>query len=664
MPKVLVANRGEIAIRILRTAEELGWQTATVYTDTDASHATYAHEVMKLNSVSDFLNVSRIVEVAQSLGCTHIHPGYGFLSESSVLAAACSASGQTAGGASITFIGPSVEALRIASDKMLSRDLAASVGVNVAAGTRVSSSADVRSFVNRVGYPVMIKALDGGGGRGIRVVEHEGTLEESFKRCLGESPSRQLFVEKALTGPGWKHIEVQIVGDGQGGVTHFWERECSVQRRFQKVVEAAPSSLPRAAVSPLFDASLKMAAKLQYKGLGTFEYLVNAKTLEWAFLEINPRVQVEHTITEEITNVDLVRAQFLISQGATLASLNLSSAAFPAQGYAIQLRITAEDPKQGFRLSPGTIRAQDISWPAGRGVRIDTWLGGGSGLPSGHSSTWVVGPDFDSLLAKIIVRGASFEEATQKGLRALSEFRLTGGVKTNAELLAGVLAHDAWTTGSIHTLWLEGTLEDVLHHGKDLLDARNVTAGLDLKDAGIDSPSATLGAGSAASVMLQPGTVFNLTLAPTDSTSTQPLKHTLSLSTIAHNAFPDQLSGTLQTTLTGAPLAFTLTQSASAAVSSSGAIELADPNNSSHIGSPLTGKIVELHPALSAKEGPRVVKKGETVAVLSVMKMESVVLAPFDCVVERAGKGIKPGVIINEGTLLAVVDGALEKSRL
>ncbi|KAG9218012.1 hypothetical protein CCMSSC00406_0008789 [Pleurotus cornucopiae] len=653
MPKVLVANRGEITIRILRAAEELGWETATLFTEGDTSHTTFANEAVKLDAVSDFLNVQRVVEIAKSIDCTHIHPGYGFLSESPVLAEECAKSEPP-----IVFIGPSIETLRIASDKMLSRELASSANVNIAAGTRVATSDDVRAFVAKVGYPVMIKALDGGGGRGIRVVEQEDTLEESFKRCMGESPSHQLFVEKALTGPGWKHIEVQIIGDGQGGVAHLWERECSVQRRFQKIVEAAPSSLPRSAIQPLFDASLKLATKLQYKGLGTFEYLVNAQTLEWAFLEINPRVQVEHTITEEITNLDLVRSLFLLSlPSTTLSSLGISSALFPSHGYAIQLRITAEDPLQGFRLSPGKITPADITWPAGRGVRIDTWLNTGSGTALAPS--WTVGTDFDSLLAKIIVRGATFEEATQKGLRALKEFKLAGEVTTNVELLAGVLKHPSWQAGKIHTLWLESSLDEVMGLGKEVLNSRVTTKGVAVEDLGVVATTAK--SSSSATVMLQPGAVFNLSFTPEGTNEV--IKHTVSLSSLAHNAFPDQLSGTLLTSLIPTPLSFNIAQSASAAVSSAAGVELADPNNASHIGSPLTGKLVEMHAALTAEDGPREVKKGDTLAVLSVMKMESSVLAPFSGVVERRGKGLKAGIIINEGVLLAILN-PVEKSRL
>lgn len=224
--KVLVANRGEIAIRVLRAARELGWSTVSVYTAGDASHTGYADEAVRLESVTDYMDASTIVAIAQRNHCSHVHPGYGFLSESPALCEALANCAPT-----VTFIGPAQETLRIASDKMLSRDMATSLNVNVSPGTRVSSATDVLAFARDAGYPVMIKALDGGGGRGIRVVSKEEELEEAFKRCLGESPSKQVFAEKALVGSGWKHVEVQIIGDGTGSVNHFWERECSVQRR-------------------------------------------------------------------------------------------------------------------------------------------------------------------------------------------------------------------------------------------------------------------------------------------------------------------------------------------------------------------------------------------------------------------------------------------------
>ncbi|CAA7268513.1 unnamed protein product [Cyclocybe aegerita] len=657
---------GGVAIRILRSARELGWDTVAIYIDDDASHAGFADEAVKLNSVSDFMNVESIVNAAIQTQSTHLHPGYGFLSENPALPIALSQA--TNGSEPVFFIGPAPDTLRIASDKMLSRDLATSLNVNIAPGMRVSSASHVRSFAKAagVGYPVMIKALDGGGGRGIRVVEWEEGVEEAFKRCLGESPSKQVFAEKAFTGPGWKHVEVQIIGDGTGAVNHFWERQCSVQRRFQKVVEMAPSRLSRKAVQPLIDASLKLASHLKYKGLGTFEYLVNANTNTWIFLEINPRVQVEHTITEEVTDVDLVRAQLLLfsSPGSSLASLSLSNPPPPPASFAVQLRLTAEDPARGFQLAPGTISSSEIVWPQGRGIRIDTWLSQGPGAGSEGEAKWTVGTDLDSLLAKIIVRGSSFEEMNQKARRALRELRVDSqAVKTNAAVLAGVLDHPNWVSGAIDTLWLERNLPSVLELGEEAVRQRTKTKGLDNNQKKTVSSSAAVGSGT---TQLQPGSLFHLSLSGDSRAST---KHTVTLSSIAMNAFPEKLSGTLQSSFfpgSTTPLSFEFTQSTSAAVSS-GDFELADPNDKSHVAAPMTGKVVEVHPAILASgddKETRRVRKGEPLLVLSVMKMENVIVAPSDGYVVRAGRGLRVGVVFGEGMLVCALDAGRISNKL
>ncbi|KAF5350973.1 hypothetical protein D9756_008255 [Leucocoprinus leucothites] len=621
-PKVLVANRGEIAIRVLRSARELGWRTVALYTTEpalDASHATYADEAVKLSDVAQYMDVAAIVEIAVTNHCTHVHPGYGFLSESPALANALAQLQPP-----ITFVGPTADTLRLAGDKVLSRDLAASLGVQVAPGIRVKSSDDVRSFASRseVHYPVMIKALDGGGGRGIRFVNEASGVEEAFKsqffdrRCMGESPSGQVFAEKALTGPGWKHIEIQVIGDGTGAANHFWERECSVQRRcarrrnIPKDSRGGSITSPRSAVQPLVAASLKIARHLRYKGLGTFEFLVNASTYEWVFLEINPRVQVEHTITEEVMDVDLVRAQLLLfspSSNTTLSSLSLASPPPPPSSTSIQLRLTAENPENGFSLSPGTIYGSDLQWPAGHGVRIDTWL---SSTSSRRISSWVVGTDFDSLLAKIIVRGGSFDEATQKAQRALREltFGADGKIKTNINVLIGVLDHPDWRSGAIDTLWLERHLDTILGLRKS--DARGQSKEIpglrDILDLQQEDHPASPGGPmptSGANTLLQPGSLFYLTISPSStstSLSSAPLasgsvqeskKHTLTLTSIAHNAFPEKLSGVLQSTLSPTPLTFSLSQSASAAIGGSGGFELADPNDPQQVAAPLTGRL-------------------------------------------------------------------------
>jgi len=671
--KVLVANRGEIAIRVLRAAAELGWDTLAIYSGSDVSHATFADDAVELDNVSRYMDAQYLVDIARRFNCTHVHPAYGFLSENADFAALLSQSSD-AKSSPITFVGPPPDVLRTTSDKMLARNLATSLDVRVAPGVRVQSVDEVLSFVqsqarsaNPCGYPVIIKALDGGGGRGVRIVHKESEVEDAFRRCLGESPSRQLFVEAAMIGPSWKHVEVQIVGDGTGQVTHLWERECSVQRRFQKIIEMAPSSLPRERIQSLLEASLKMARYLKYRGLGTFEFLINTGSPEWIFLEINPRLQVEHTITEEITGVDLVRASLLLS--LPQASLwTVISSAYPSlpppQGHAIQLRLTAEDPTRSFQLSTGTIRPVDVAWPGGNGVRVDTWLTSASENEELVIS-WVIGTEFDSLLAKVITHGETFQEATQKALRALREVRLGKGVTTNQELLAGVLVHADWKNGRIDTLWLERNFEGILELGSQVSARRPV--GLRPHIGSSVNDSSAIASATGGSVLIQPGTMFNLTLSPSDSVSSVAKeKHTLTVSTVAHNAFPEELSGTLQTSLSSAPLAFHLTRSMSVLGSSAAAFESPNPRDPGYIACPLTGKIVELHPALLAN-GNRRVQKGETLAVISVMKMETVVSAPVSGTAERLGKGVEEGVVMAEGMLLCVVNvdrAEGERSRL
>ncbi|KAI0646556.1 hypothetical protein C8Q79DRAFT_909308 [Trametes meyenii] len=612
------------------------------------------------------MDPEHIANVAQRAECTHVHPGYGFLSESPGLASLLQtpgspqAAGTTVDAANIVFVGPSVETLEIASDKMRSRELATSQGVPVAPGTHVSSVEDVRQFVGALreqAFPVVIKALDGGGGRGIRLVYTKDEIEDAFRRCVGESASQSVFVEKALVGSGWRHVEVQIVGDGRGAVTHLWERECSIQRRFQKVVEIAPSTLPREVVEPLLQAALKMAQHLRYAGLGTFEFLVNDRSKEWIFLEINPRIQVEHTVTEEITGLDLVRVQLLLSlPGASLAAILpvYSRVSYPPLGYAIQLRLVAEDPRKSSRLSTGTIASSDVAWPSGRGIRVDTWLCSGpyGTLPC---SEWAVGVDFDSLLAKIVVHAGSFKEATSRAIRALKETRIQGKVQTNVKLLAGIIAHKDWVAHSVHTRWLEENTREVLEVGEDtlLLPSGNTvpfarsSSTAPRMSSGMDAAPGTL--------LLQPGVSFQLSLTPAPpNPAGQAQNHSLVLSSIGHNAFPSQLSGTISTSFSPTPLSFSLSQLST--ITTSSQYEFANPQDPSHVASPLAGKVVELHPALaSVVDGSTTkkrVRKGDQLVVVSVMKMESAVAAPAGGKVVRSGQGIQVGAVIGEGVLL------------
>lgn len=322
------------------------------------------------------------------------------------------------------------------------------------------------------------------------------------------------------------------------------------------------------------------------------------------------------------------------------------------QGHAIQLRLIAED--HSFRLSPGTIKSSHISWPAGKGVRVDTWLC--AGPYSDSDVDWTVGVNFDSLLAKIIVRGASLAEATAKAKRAARETRLSGEVKTNAELLAGVVAHDDWQHGRIHTRWLEEHLEEVLELGKEALRTRRTRplsqSGSPSEDARV-SANAPQGSGS---ILLQPGSSFQLSITPSSTSTTDSRgatqNHSLVLSSIGHNAFPHQLSGTLATSLSPTPLAFSLTQLSS--MTTSQAFEFANPQDATHLSCPLAGKIVDLHPALNSLDA--FIREGEPLVVVSVMKMESVVTAPRSGKVARVGRGIEIDAVIPEGVLVCVLD--------
>jgi len=362
---------------------------------------------------------------------------------------------------------------------------------------------------------------------------------------------------------------------------------------------------------------------------------------------------------EEVTGLDVVRTQLLLfTPSTTLASLSLVNPPPPPKRYAIQLRLTAEDPSRSFRLSPGMLKPSTIVWPLGPGIRVDTWLSSG---PFSRDATpqWTIGTEFDSLLAKVIARGDTFEEASQKAKRAMRELRIGGPVTTNISLLAGVLDHPDWLAGFIDTLWLERNIEAVLGRGKLVLQP--IRAPGSLRDAFVSNqPSLHGGLVSSGSTLLQPETLFHLTLSPSDGAAPAPMKHNLILSSISHNGFPDRLSGVLKTSLSPTPLTFSLSQSTSAAITSS-AFELADPNDTFHVASPLPGKIVELHPALLAVDQnvadnhAQFIKKGDTIAVLSVMKMESVIMAPYDAVVERLGKGIQVGVVLGEGVLVCVL---------
>ncbi|MDD9872552.1 MAG: carbamoyl-phosphate synthase large subunit [Deltaproteobacteria bacterium] len=449
---LLVANRGEIAIRVLRAAAELGLRTVAVYSEDDgqALHTRRADEALPLRGAGPaaYLDAAQLVALAQRAGCQALHPGYGFLSENAAFAQRCTQAG-------IVFVGPTPELLELFGDKLQARALAGRCGVPLLPAAAAASLPEARDFVEAQGGRAMLKAVAGGGGRGMRIVRTADELELAWKRCAAEAQagfgSGALFLEKWL--PRARHIEVQIAGDGAGNISHFHERECSVQRRHQKLIEIAPSpALPPALRERLLDAALRMARAAHYNSLGTFEFLLDADSLQggepfFAFIEANPRLQVEHTVTEAVTGVDLVKAQLQLAAGRSLAELGLQQSAIPApRGFAIELRINMEKlGKSGAPLpSVGTLSVFEP--PTGPGLRTDSF-----GYAGYRSS-----PRFDSLLAKLIAHSesADFGSAVARAQRALCEFRIEG-VATNLPLLHALLRHPDFAAGRMHTRFVE-----------------------------------------------------------------------------------------------------------------------------------------------------------------------------------------------------------------
>jgi pyruvate carboxylase len=452
MIKLLVANRGEIAVRVFRSGTELGLRTVALfaYEDRFCAHRFKADEAYLIGKgkgpVGAYLDIEGIVALAREKGVTLLHPGYGFLSENPALARACAAAG-------ITFVGPRPELLELLGDKRAARRLAKQIGIPVLPGTDdpLSDPAEARKAAAQIGFPLIIKAANGGGGRGMRVVHSEGDLmarlEEAQAESMAAFGSADVFLERLV--PKAKHIEVQLLGDRHGNVVHLHERDCSIQRRHQKVIEVAPSvALPESLRSALCAAALSIGESIRYDNAGTVEFLVNAETQEWYFIEMNPRIQVEHTVTEVITGLDLVRAQLLIAQGRPLHDPEVgipSQGQIPKRGFALQCRVTAEDPANHFTPDAGKIL--DFRYAAGPGIRLD------EGVTSAGS---IITPFYDSLLVKIIASGPDFASAASRMRRALSEFRVRG-VRTNIPFLQNVVAHPAFIDGSATTSFLDTT---------------------------------------------------------------------------------------------------------------------------------------------------------------------------------------------------------------
>lgn len=450
MNKILVANRGEIPIRIFRTAHELSMQTVAIYSHEDrlSMHRLKADEsyvIGKKNQytpVGAYLQIDEILKIAKFHNVNMIHPGYGFLSENSEFARKVEEAG-------IAWIGPSHKTIDAVGDKVSARTLAISNNVPVVPGTPgpIESVDEAVEFVNTYGYPVIIKAAFGGGGRGMRVVREGDSIEDAFTRATSEAKTAfgngTCFIERFLDKP--KHIEVQLLADNYGNVIHLFERDCSVQRRHQKVVEIAPAkNLPKSVRDAILTDAVTLAKSANYRNAGTAEFLVDEQNRHY-FIEINPRIQVEHTITEEITGVDIVAAQIQIAAGASLQQLGLLQDKITTRGFAIQCRITTEDPAKNFQPDTGKIEVYRSA--GGNGVRLD----GGNGFAGS-----IISPHYDSMLVKCSCSGSTFEIARRKMLRALIEFRIRG-VKTNIPFLLALLTNETFINGNCWTTFIDDT---------------------------------------------------------------------------------------------------------------------------------------------------------------------------------------------------------------
>ena len=512
--KLLIANRGEIAIRIARAASDLGIATVAVFSADDATslHVRKAGEAQPLGraGAAAYLDIERMIEVAKDSGCDAIHPGYGFLSENAGLARRASEEG-------ITFVGPSMAALRLFGDKIAARKLAASVGVPVIEGTVGSTSLDEAwAFFDALdGGAMMIKAVSGGGGRGMRAVRHSGDVAEAYARCRSEAKAAfgddAVYVERMVEDA--RHIEIQIVGDRAGAVSHLWERECTLQRRNQKLIEIAPSpSLTPQLRRQITDAALKLAAAAKYDNLGTFEFLVDASDPEegafFAFIEVNPRLQVEHTVTEEATGVDLVGTQLQIAAGHTLAELRLTQRDAPeARGYAIQLRVNMEtmDGDGNTHPTSGILTAFDM--PSGPGIRVDSF-----GYTGYHAGT-----SFDSLLAKLIVHSASptFGDAVAKAYRVACETRIEG-VATNLSFLQSLLTHKAFLDNRVNTRFVEDHIAELVAGATAPHPHLFFVGSADASHVAVTVPKRLAPAGSIAVAAPLQGTVVTVTVGEGD----------------------------------------------------------------------------------------------------------------------------------------------------
>ncbi len=449
MKKILVANRGEIAIRVMRSAREMGIKTVAVYSEADreALHVRYADEAVFIGpapSSQSYLVMDRILQAAKDTGADAIHPGYGFLSENATFADSVKAAG-------LIFIGPSGDSMRMMGSKLAAKATAERYNIPLVPGTAkaIESVEEGKSIAQKVGFPLLIKASAGGGGKGMRIVLAADEFEEQMKMAVSEAVNSfgdgAVFIERYVGSP--RHIEIQVLGDRHGNVVHLFERECSIQRRHQKVVEEAPSSVLTPEIRDKMGAcAVQVAKACNYEGAGTVEFLLD-ENLDFYFLEMNTRLQVEHPVTEYITGLDLVKEQINVARGE---KLSFTQSDLKIQGHALEIRVCAEDPTNNFLPDIGRLQTYRI--PQGPGVRVDDAYEEGMDIPI----------YYDPMIAKLIVYGKDRQEAIQRMIRAIDDYHISG-VKTTLEFCRFVMEHPAFTGGQFDTHFVKN------HFSPDLL---------------------------------------------------------------------------------------------------------------------------------------------------------------------------------------------------
>lgn len=474
--KILVANRGEIALRIMRTAREMNIATVAVFSEADrrALHVRYADEAVCIGpppSSESYLRGDKIIEVAQRLGADAIHPGYGFLSENATFARQVQEAG-------LIFIGPSPQSIEIMGNKLSAKQAVAHYDIPMVPGTEgaITDRAEAKRISEAIGYPILIKASAGGGGKGMRVVEKPEDFDSQMDRAVSEAVSSfgdgSVFIEKYITSP--KHIEIQVLGDQHGNIIHLFERECSVQRRHQKVIEEAPSAVLTPEIREAMGRSaVEVARACAYYGAGTVEFIVD-EALNYYFLEMNTRLQVEHPVTELITGVDLVKQMIYIAEGN---ALTIHQEGLAIKGHAVEVRVYAEDPATNFLPDVGTLHT--YVRPQGNGVRVDDGFEQGMAIPI----------HYDPMIAKLITYGDNRDEAIQKMIRAIDEYRVTG-VQTTLPFCRFVMEHEAFRSGKFDTHFVSKYFTPENLHSEIESDVQELAALVTARLAGTPTPVA------------------------------------------------------------------------------------------------------------------------------------------------------------------------------